>query len=96
MNHKTPMTSKRKPLNDTAGYVASLKAPFGYVMITDRNNGGDWIDSSERWVAHAIDHDLAGVALIEASSLRRAREIMKDARDGHHDWADEALAARAT
>lgn len=77
--------SKRKPLNDSAGYVASLRAPFGHLMITDRDNGGDWIDSDERWVVSAFDHDLRNLALIEASSLRRAREIMKDAREAGFD-----------
>jgi hypothetical protein len=87
--------SKRKPLNDTAGYVASLKTTFGYVMITDRDNGGDWIDSEERWVVSAFDNQLANLALIESSSLRRAREIMKDARrDGFAtDWIDFSEAA---
>ena len=82
--------SNRKPLNDTAGYVASLRAPFGHLMITDRQNGGDWIDSDERWVVHALDHDLRNLALLEASSLRRAREIMKDARRTgfETDWID--------
>ena len=90
------MTGKRKPLNDTAGYVASLKTSFGYVMITDRDNGGDWIDSEERWVVSSFDHDMSNIALIETSSLRRAREIMKDARNGDHDWMDEALADMRT
>lgn len=82
--------SKRKPLNDTAGYVASLKAPFGHLMITDRDNGGDWIDSDNRWVVSAFDTQMRNIACIEANSLRRAREIMKDARrDGHKtDWID--------
>jgi len=82
------MSSNRKPLNDTAGYVASLRAPFGHLMITDRDNGGDWIDSEERWVVSAFDHDMSNLALIEASSLRRAREIMKDARETGYqtDW----------
>lgn len=82
--------SNRKPLNDTAGYVASLKTPFGYVMITDRDNGGNWIDSEERWVVHAFDKGLSNIALLEASSLRRAREIMKDARETGYetDWID--------
>ena len=82
--------TKRKPLNDTAGYVASLRAPFGHLMITDRDNGGDWVDSGERWVVHAFDHEMGNIALIEASSLRRAREIMKNARaDGYAtDWID--------
>lgn len=82
--------AKRKPLNDTAGYVASLCAPFGHIMITDRDKGGDWIDSDERWVVHAFNHDLENLALLEASSLRRAREIMKDARDTGYDtdWID--------
>lgn len=83
--------SKRKPLNDTAGYVASLRAPFGYLMITDRDKGGDWVDSDERWVVHAYDSELRNLALVEASSLRRAREIMKDARDGYDtEWIFES------
>ena len=57
-------------------------------MITDRDNGGDWIDSDERWVVSAFDRDLMNLAILEASSLRRAREIMKDARDAGYgtDW----------
>ena len=84
--------SKRKPFNDDAGYVASLRAPFGHVVIYDRKNGGDWIDGDERWIVASYDHDKGNIALIETGSLRRAREIMKDARDGSHDWMDEALA----
>lgn len=86
--------TKRKPLNDTAGYVASLRAPFGHLMITDRDNGGDWIDVGERWAVHAYDHDLRGLAIMGATSLRRAREIMKDARDDGYetDWINFAEA----
>lgn len=82
--------SDRKPLNDTAGYVASLRAEFGHLMITDRDSGGDWVDVGERWAIHAYDPGLSGLALMGASSLRRAREIMKDARDlgFETDWID--------
>ena len=84
--------SKRKPFNNDAGYVASLRAAFGHVVIYDRDNGGDLIDVEDRWIVASYDHDKGNIALIETSSLRRAREIMKDARDGFHDWMDEALA----
>lgn len=84
--------SKRKPFNGDAGYVASLRAPFGHVVIYDRNNGADWIDGEERWQVLSWTHDENNIAIIETSSLHRAREIMKDARDGNHDWMDEALA----
>lgn len=88
--------SKRKPFNGDAGYVASLKAPFGHVVIYDRENGGEWIDAGSRWVVSSWTHEKANIALLEVSSLRRAREVMKDARDGFHDWMDEALATLPT
>lgn len=87
--------SKRKPLNDTAGYIASLKTDFGYVMITDRDNGGDWIDSDDRWVVHAMDKSLANLALLEVPSLQLARATMKEAREKGYatDWIDFGDAA---
>ena len=84
--------STRKPFNNDAGYVASLRAAFGHVVIYDRKKCGGWIDGEERWIVASYDHDKSNIALIETGSLRRAREIMKDARDGSHDWMDEALA----
>jgi len=62
--------------------------PFGHAVVYDRKNGGDWIDADERWVVAAYDHDRSNIGLMECSSERRAREIMKDARDGEAHWIE--------
>lgn len=78
--------SKRKPFNNDAGYKASLRAPFGHVVIYDRQNGGDWIDAETRWVVAAYDHDELNIGFLECESERIARDTMKAARDGDADW----------
>ena len=82
--------SKRKPLNDTAGYVASRKTPFGYLMILDRQNGGDWVDAEERWVISALTPEFSNIAFTTAKSLKDARATMKDAINGHVFWLQNA------
>lgn len=80
--------SKRKPFNEDAGYKASLRTPFGHAVIYDRENGGDWIDADTRWVVAAYDSEHSNLAIMEASSLRIARETMKGAREHgfQTDW----------
>ena len=80
--------SKRKPFNGDAGYKCSLRTPFGYVVLYDRERGGDWIDGGERWVVAAYDHEQSGLALLDCPSERIARQTMKDARAGFHDWIE--------
>ena len=80
--------SNRKPFNDDAGYKCSLRAPFGHVVVYDRKNGGDWIDADTRWVVSAYDHEELNIALLECETERLARDTMKGARDGHHDWIE--------
>ena len=72
----------RKPLKDTAGYVSSMKTDFGWVVIYDRNTGGDWIDADSRWVVAAFDHELDNIGLLEASTKKEAREYVAATRDG--------------
>ena len=78
--------SARKPFNGDAGYKASLRTWFGWVVIYDRENGGDWIDADSRWVVAAYDEDKMNLALLEARSEREARRVMKDTRDGWWEW----------
>ena len=78
--------SNRKPFNEDLGYRCSLRTPFGYVVLYDRKNGGDWIDGGERWVIAAYDHDESNLALLDVASEKLAREHMKDARAGLADW----------
>lgn len=79
----------RKPFNGDAGYLCSLRAPFGHVVVYDRARGGDWIDGDTRWVVAAYDHDKRNIALLDCETQRIARQTMKDARNGHHDWIEQ-------
>ena len=81
--------SARKPFDSAAGYVCSLRAPFGHVVVYDRARGGDWIDAGPRWVVAAYDHDKRNIALLDCESQRVARRTMKDARNGDHDWIEQ-------
>ena len=78
--------SKRKPFNNDAGYRASRRTSFGWVVIYDRKAGADWIDADTRWVVAAYDQDKANIALIECGSFARATEVMKDTQAGDVDW----------
>ena len=78
--------SRRKPFNRDAGYHCSKRTAFGYCVVYDREKGGDWIDADTRWVAAAFDNELRNMALLDCTSERMARDIMKDASLGNHDW----------
>ena len=81
------MTSKRKPLNDTAGYVCSRKcAQGGYVMVVDRENGGDWINAETRWVVAKYDAGLACEGLMDLPTKADAIGFMKETAAGLDDW----------
>lgn len=84
--------SKRKPYNNDAGYVCSLKCPDGgHVVIYDREKGGDWIDGDERWVVSKYNSEGSNQGLLEFSSQQRARELMKDtAKHGCDEWYETA------
>ena len=82
------MTSKRKPFNGDDGYVCSLRTEFGWCVVYDRDKGGDWIDADTRWVVAAYNSDKANIGLLECPTQRNARETMKAARDGYHDWIE--------
>lgn len=81
----------RKPFSGDAGYVCSLRTRFGHVVVYDRTRGGGWIDADTRWVVAAYDHDKRNIALLDCQSQRIARQTMKDARDGHHDWIEQPV-----
>ena len=80
--------SNRKPFNRHAGYKCSLRAPFGHVVVYDRSRGGDWIDADTRWVVAAYDRELRNIALLECPTEGIARQTMKAARRGDHDWME--------
>lgn len=78
MSKRVEGISTRKPHNGIAGYVCELKckrACGGHVVVYDRERGADWIDADERWV---VMHEPSTLH-VAVSSLRHAREIMKDA-----------------
>ena len=78
--------SKRKPFNDKPGYKCSLKVKFGYVVLYDRYNKGDWIHAKTRWVVIAYDKSLNEIARTQVRNEKDGRDALKDARDGFHPW----------
>lgn len=79
--------SKRKPYNDSPGYVASRKCRDGHVVVYDREKGGDWIDGSTRWVVAHYNAEEANDGLLDMASKRQALDLMKDTAAGDAtDW----------
>ena len=78
------MTSVRKPYNDRAGYVASLRsgANRGWVVIYEAEAQGLDTDGC-RYAVVCETHS----TICAAKSLKRAREIMKDV-----DFCEECAA----
>ena len=91
------MASNRKPHNDTAGYVCERRHPKGgWLMLLDRDNGGDWIDADERWILVRLDAVGSGLGTLGVQSKAMAYDIINnECRHGIHeiDWGDEAEAA---
>lgn len=73
--------TKRKPFNGDAGYVCMANTPFGYAVVYDRENGGDWIDADERWMTVAYDKDQSQISMISSRTQPLARDAMKGARE---------------
>ena len=82
------MASKRKPYNDDAGYICSRKcADGGHVVVYDRQNGGDWIDGTTRWVVAKYDADRANQGLLDMPTKLDALHQMKGTATGEfNDW----------
>ena len=82
-------TSKRKPFNLDAGYKASRRTSFGWVVIYDRNKGGDWIDGDTRWVVAAYNQEQGNIGLLDCETRALAITTMKLAQSGECvDWID--------
>ena len=66
--------SKRKPYNNRAGYIASLRSGLnhGWVVIYDAVSQG--MDVDGRYAIVCETHS----TLIGATSLKQARQVMKD------------------
>ena len=76
------------PFKVNDGYVDSRRTQFGWVVVYDRLNGGDWLDADERWILTAWTHDVRNLALLDCGTRREAIDTMRDAVDGFHDWID--------
>lgn len=80
--------SKRKPHNTTAGYVASRKTTgdpnlgTDWLIIIDRENGGDWLDAPHRWV---LIWNLLGTFVSYTSLAHARRDIKAAATDPQAD-----------
>lgn len=89
-------TSKRKPYNGDAGYVCSRKCPDGgHAVVYDRENGGDWIDATTRWVVSKYSADGRNEGLMDMPTKTDAIAFMKDTAEvnGEHDWYERATGA---
>ena len=75
-----------KPFSNDFGYVDSRETPFGWAVIYDRHQGGDWIDGDERWVIAAFDANKANIALLDCPTKKMAMHLMRDASDGEAQW----------
>ena len=73
--------TKRKPFNGDAGYVCMVNTAFGYAVVYDRENGGDWIDADERWMTVAYDKDQSQISMVSSATQRGARDTMKGAQE---------------
>ena len=73
----TPGTSKAKPYNRVAGYVASRKVHNkygGHMVIYDREKGADWIENaSHRWI---VGHEPSGKK-VQVTTRADAINLMK-------------------
>lgn len=71
MSETNQWGTARKPHNGYLGYVAERKVLHsigGHIVIIDRDKGGDWIGSEERWVL--IWEPLPGSAALERFGAR--------------------------
>lgn len=77
-----------KPLSYIPGYVCSLKARFGFVVVIDTEASPLSLDpnGTPRWRVSAFDKREAPIAHVYERSQREARATMKRARDGTHPW----------
>ena len=84
--------SNRKPHNDTAGYVCERRHPHGgWLMLLDRQNGGDWVDADTRWVLVRMDVGHMACGTVAVVSRAMAYDIINnECRHGIHDvdWGD--------
>ena len=83
--------TKLKPFNGDAGYVCMMNTPFGFAVVYDRENGGDWIDADDRWLTVAYDKNKSQISMMPSRTQALARDTMKGARElGFEcDWVFE-------
>ena len=92
MNGPVARVRRSNPFSRDAGYVTARKAAFGWAIVYDRKNGGDWIDADTRWVVAAYDQDEQNIGLLDCPTRQIAGETMADAADGSDtDWIDADL-----
>ena len=84
--------SQRKPFAGEPGYVCSLRAPFGHVVVFHRENGAQ-LDAETRWVVAAYNGDRTPLATVPCKSQSSARCTMKDARTRGYRWLGPLLFA---
>ena len=83
----------RKPFAHEPGYVCSLRAPFGHVVVYDREQGAQLGPEGTRWVVAAYNGDRSPLATVPCLSQNAARRAMKDARTRGYAWLRPLLSA---
>ena len=83
--------SQRKPFAGEPGYVCSLRAPFGHVVVLDRENGAQLGPEGSRWVVAAYNGTRTPLATLPCRSQSSARRAMKEARTRGYGWLGPLL-----
>lgn len=76
----------RKPFAGEPGYVCSLRAQFGHVVVFDRENGAQLGPEGSRWVVAAYNGERTPLATVPCRSQSAARTTMKEARARGYGW----------
>ena len=76
------------PYSDSPGYRKAVKTRFGYVVLYDREKGGDWIDGDTRWVISAYDDDQHNIALLDVATKKEGESALEDSKFGWEDWIE--------
>ena len=75
-------TRTANPHRKDAGFFRGAETTFGWAVIYDRSNGGDWIDASTRWVIAAYDSERANLGLLDCETRKDALNFLRDATNG--------------
>ena len=89
------MGATYNPFRGDPGHVRARRTAFGWVVLYDRQKGGDWIDADTRWVMAAYNDLNQNIGLLDCESRAWGFAAMADTVLGWHDWIGEFQDAKA-